>query len=535
VFFKNDTLAFFAERCFLDVRDYQYNLKDHLGNTRVTFSTTPENYSMVETFETGDDNGFQDLHRFTNTNANTTIEDSNQLPGDEVELLQSGQTGAMVFIGMNKGDTVDLSVQANYEVAPSGNSFLGTAFGTLFSSFDNIYGSGAGEAGVSSAPTDFENALTGAGMTGKGNSSTAPRAFLNYLLFDKSMNYISAGFVQLTTAAQGVGVHETLFVDDIVAEQEGYVLAYLSNENTEAVNVHFDDFTIYHGKTNVVQSDDYYPFGLTFNSYSRTASTPQNFKYNGKELQEETGWLDYGRRMYQPEIGRFFNQDRYSEKYTDLTPYHYTANNPIMYMDMNGDSLILSDAFKNNEVAMMAFDKFSSSDAGKALNRLYGEDGKYGTTNVVFDLVDIGYAKGETRTEATNEDGESTELRSENDIAKMDEMGVNTNGMRSAPKDGEVVSHSIVINEPGSHPDLNETSSSNLANTFVHEAQHVKINDSQIRQKGKLILGAGQTHKMMRTNQGMLMERVNAARQIDPRLSNKSVKELMKVVNSFEN
>ena len=46
--------------------------------------------------------------------------------------------------------------------------------------------------------------------------------------------------------------------------------------------------------------DDYYPFGLAYNSYSRENSVPQDLKFNGKEEQTELGlgWLDYGARMY---------------------------------------------------------------------------------------------------------------------------------------------------------------------------------------------------------------------------------------------
>jgi RHS repeat-associated protein len=59
--------------------------------------------------------------------------------------------------------------------------------------------------------------------------------------------------------------------------------------------------------------DYYYPFGLAFNSYQRENSVAQDYKYNGKEEQTELGlgWLDYGARMYQPELGRFFTQDRF--------------------------------------------------------------------------------------------------------------------------------------------------------------------------------------------------------------------------------
>ncbi|MEM6602207.1 MAG: fibronectin type III domain-containing protein, partial [Verrucomicrobiota bacterium] len=116
--------------------DFQYHITDHLGNVRVTFSTTPENYEMAEDFESGEDNGFRDLHRYTNINANTTS------GGDEVALLQAGETGAMIFLSVDKRDTIDLTVNANYERAPTGNAFLGTAYDALFSSFDAAYGSG---------------------------------------------------------------------------------------------------------------------------------------------------------------------------------------------------------------------------------------------------------------------------------------------------------------------------------------------------------------------------------------------------------
>jgi len=42
--------------------------------------------------------------------------------------------------------------------------------------------------------------------------------------------------------------------------------------------------------------------------------------------------------MYDASLGRFFTQDRFSEKYLEYTPYHYTLNNPINLIDINGDS-----------------------------------------------------------------------------------------------------------------------------------------------------------------------------------------------------
>ncbi|MEM6738364.1 MAG: hypothetical protein AAF620_20085, partial [Bacteroidota bacterium] len=109
-----------------------------------------EAYTMREDFE-GADNGFTDLHQATDANANTTTPYASH---NKVGLLQSGQTGAKVFLSLNKRDTVDLSVKVNYGTAPGGNGFLGTAYATLFGEFNNVYGSGV-EGGVSANSGEF--------------------------------------------------------------------------------------------------------------------------------------------------------------------------------------------------------------------------------------------------------------------------------------------------------------------------------------------------------------------------------------------
>jgi RHS repeat-associated protein len=51
--------------------------------------------------------------------------------------------------------------------------------------------------------------------------------------------------------------------------------------------------------------------------------------------------INFGARTYNPTIGRFDKVDRYSEKYTSLSTFHYAANNPINIIDINGDSLVV--------------------------------------------------------------------------------------------------------------------------------------------------------------------------------------------------
>ncbi|MEQ6168996.1 DUF6443 domain-containing protein [Ekhidna sp. MALMAid0563] len=394
--------------------DYQYHLKDHLGNVRVTFSTQPENYTMIETFEVnsplegGQGGVAQDLHPIVNTNANTTP------GGDEVELLQSGQTGAMIFLSVNKRDTIDLSVQANYESAPSGNNFLGTAFNTLFTAFDNVYGSGVPEGGgVSSSSTVFDGALNGGAMAGKDDSNTAPRAFLNYIYFDKDMNYIRAGFTQISTAARGVGVHEEIRIDDIIASRDGYILAYLSNENQEAVNVHFDDFTVYHGKTNVVSTQDYYPFGLTFNESVRTASVKNRMNtFQDQEYEEETGWVKFKWRNHQPDIGRFFNVDPLAHDYVYNSPYAFQENKMGLGRELEGLELAPDLSAKYAIMAMKAnINGKANSDA--LARRVAGSEGTSNTYGMSEGMQRSSTSLGQEEVSAINDAGTIAENVSE--------------------------------------------------------------------------------------------------------------------------
>jgi RHS repeat-associated protein len=89
------------------------------------------------------------------------------------------------------------------------------------------------------------------------------------------------------------------------------------------------------------EQNDYYPFGMQQRRGGYLQTTTNKYKYNGKE-QDKFGdftTLDYGARFYDPALGRFHTIDRFAEKYTSLTPYHYGANNPVYFIDVNGDSL----------------------------------------------------------------------------------------------------------------------------------------------------------------------------------------------------
>jgi len=65
------------------------------------------------------------------------------------------------------------------------------------------------------------------------------------------------------------------------------------------------------------------------------------YKFNGKELDTETGLAYYGARYYSPELGIWYGVDPLMEKYSASSPYVFCAGNPVKYIDPNGKNVLL--------------------------------------------------------------------------------------------------------------------------------------------------------------------------------------------------
>ncbi len=102
-------------------------------------------------------------------------------------------------------------------------------------------------------------------------------------------------------------------------------------------------------KTSAQHSDG---SGLVFRGpfvYGRSASGTLTFgsaainrcHFSGKEDQDvDFGikYTDFGARLYSPGLGRWIAPDPANEKYYDLSPYAYCANNPVNLVDPDGES-----------------------------------------------------------------------------------------------------------------------------------------------------------------------------------------------------
>ncbi|WP_165824150.1 RHS repeat-associated core domain-containing protein [Pseudochryseolinea flava] len=134
--------------------------------------------------------------------------------------------------------------------------------------------------------------------------------------------------------------------DDQPAAYLNYFL-FLSYDNAQSTNyVYFDYLNITLTKSNVIQYNDYYPFGLeAATSWTRENNT-NSFLYNaGNELNKTSGWYEMFYRGYDPALGRMLQVDPYATSFASSTPYNYALNSPVMGNDPSGGYAYMSNNF----------------------------------------------------------------------------------------------------------------------------------------------------------------------------------------------
>ena len=96
---------------------------------------------------------------------------------------------------------------------------------------------------------------------------------------------------------------------------------------------------------NITQYTAYLPYGeLLVDEHSSSEDLP--YKFNGKELDEETGLYYYGARYLQPSASVWYGVDPLMEKYPSLSAYNYCAGNPVKFVDSNGCEIKISGVLK---------------------------------------------------------------------------------------------------------------------------------------------------------------------------------------------
>ncbi|MDR7131627.1 RHS repeat-associated protein [Algoriphagus sp. 4150] len=326
---------------------YQYYLSDYLGNTRVVLQEDPAVFTSTAGFETlamdqeaQEFIGYEEAVRIQSREFNHTsgLESSfaTRLSGG-----YGGNQGLAKAISVLPGDTVRMEVFGKYVDLKEAKSnpaimtvLMGLAGGAgLVEGLDGSM--------LPQAKTLQGNQGLSTLMSGKENRGDAPPAYLNYLFFDGEMNYQYGGFVQMSEAAWEDGTnraHERLY-QEVVAEQPGYFYIYLSNDSPQGMEseAFFDDFSIQTSESYIVQTIDYYPYGLMSVNNVRTGDKPTKELFQGKTYDELTKWYDFHARQYDPALGRWFGLDPKAGVMPYNSPFSAMMNNPGMFADPDGE------------------------------------------------------------------------------------------------------------------------------------------------------------------------------------------------------
>ncbi len=321
--------------------EYQYAIADHQGNTRVLFtSATPAPVATGTTMEAPTDANFDNYTNrvgfdlMDHTDAGATYQYSQKLTGGH-----NAQVGIAKSYKVYAGDKVKIEAFAKYTNPTSTGSNIAGFASALFAAF-GVPAPVGGEVGTVSSALNNWGGLVAAG-TG-GSNPGGPKAFVNIIIFDKNHKLLDASWDGLGTAAEQVGAtpvvpHEYM-MQEYTVKEEGYVYMYVSNENATLVDVYFDDVTMTHTPSNILQYNEYYPFGVpTANSWTRENALGNNFLGNGgTELNTTSQLYDLDYRNYDPVLGRMNGVDPMASKYASLTPYNFSFNDPVTFSDPSG-------------------------------------------------------------------------------------------------------------------------------------------------------------------------------------------------------
>ncbi|MDD2982848.1 MAG: RHS repeat-associated core domain-containing protein [Crocinitomicaceae bacterium] len=87
-------------------------------------------------------------------------------------------------------------------------------------------------------------------------------------------------------------------------------------------------------------AQDYSPFGVTLSGRSFEVDGGYRYSFQGQESDDEVkgrgNSYDFGARMYDSRLGRFFAVDPLASKFPSISPYAFCIDNPIYFVDPDG-------------------------------------------------------------------------------------------------------------------------------------------------------------------------------------------------------
>ena len=324
----------------------EYTLKDHLGNLRLAYRAGHRT-TCIATLEPDDPTRKREVRQFDSLSVSPPVAQNvgaRARTGTYAARLNAGGAapqplGPLKQLAVQKGDTVTVTAPGYYpQPVPTGSfafslaSFVASLVQAQPAPAPGTDGSRRGSLpllsiGVSAALPALIKPSGG-----------VPQGYVRLLVFDADSNLVGQQVQTRQLSAAAATGYEPLTVQ-IVAQQDGYVTAYVGNESN--ADVYFDDVSVTLGQGLQVQENSYDPWGLSLAGldYASPGIKGLNrYQYNSKERQNDLGlgWSDYGARMYNSQLGLWHVIDPLSEKMRKWSPYSYGFDNPIYNVDIDG-------------------------------------------------------------------------------------------------------------------------------------------------------------------------------------------------------
>ncbi|HEX6429920.1 MAG TPA: DUF6443 domain-containing protein [Niastella sp.] len=358
--------------------EFDYLLQDNLGNTRMvlTEEVQTDPYTLLH-FEGAagsvpvQNQDVQYENRTGNSIAVTTARTTwpaayktynPPAAGDTNEYAMlvkksTGAIGAAKLLKVMAGDRLHVRVDYWYDVVNANNtgangrqsivSSLLTALGISNKPSGLIKGAVNTVTSTLNSDVALLSFLNAPAATNGANQ--APKAYINVVFFNEQFKFDQASSRIFPVEYISDHLKRTIskFMEEAIpAGKNGYAYVYFSNETNESV--YFDNFQVTHERGKILEETHYYPFGGRLEALCSQAfgKLPNQYQFGGKELQRDEfsnagdpdglQWLDFGARMYDPQIARWHTLDPKADEMRRWSPYNYAYDNPVRFTDPDG-------------------------------------------------------------------------------------------------------------------------------------------------------------------------------------------------------